>query len=121
MISDRSKGIQNLVLMAQCVLVSAAFWLWLPLCFEGPTINKGVVKSHAVYNVFLVLSLIAASNSLRKDLGLRVPTVEETTRRSFRQLVGTLFFFCFLLFLYFLVFYDIVIGRESFCSVILNY
>jgi exopolysaccharide biosynthesis polyprenyl glycosylphosphotransferase len=92
MISDRSKGIQNLVLVAQCVLVSAAFWLWLPLCWDAP-ITREIVNRFLIYNLFVLLGLIVGSRTLRTDMGLRVPGFEETTRRSFRQLGGTLFYF----------------------------
>ncbi len=92
MISDRSKGIQNVVLLSQCLLVSAAFWLWLRLCSAAP-FDTRFINVHLVYNLFLLLGLVVGSRTLRTDVGLRVPGLEESTRRSFRQVGATLFYF----------------------------
>jgi len=92
MISDRSRGIHDLVLICQCVLVTAAFWIWLPLGYDLP-INRAIVNRHVVYNAFVLLGLVVGSRTLRTDVGLHVPGLEETSRRSFRQLSATLFYF----------------------------
>lgn len=92
MISDRSRGIYSLVLLCQCVLVTAAFWLWLLLCSNVP-IDRHLIDHHLVYNLFLLLGLVVGSRTLRMDFGLHVPGLEETGRRSFRQLSATLFYF----------------------------
>ncbi len=91
MISDRNKGIQNLVLASQCGLVSVAFWLWLPLCSNAP-IDRAEIHRHLVYNFFMLLGLVVGSRTLRTDLGLRIPGLEETSRRSLRQVGATLFY-----------------------------
>ena len=91
MISDRSKGIQNLVLTTQCALVWAAFWLWLWLCSDVP-LGRAEINRYLVYNVFMLLGLVVGSRTLRTDVGLRVPGLEETSRRSFRQVGATLFY-----------------------------
>jgi putative colanic acid biosynthesis UDP-glucose lipid carrier transferase len=91
MISDRTKGIQNLVLLCQCVLVSAAFWLWLLLCSDVP-LNRGVVNQQLIDNLFLLLGLVVGSRTLRTEFGLRVPGLEEASRRSFKQVGASLFY-----------------------------
>jgi exopolysaccharide biosynthesis polyprenyl glycosylphosphotransferase len=91
MISDRSRGIQNLVLACQCALVSVTFWLWLPLCSDVPN-GRTEINRHLAYNLFMLLGLVVGSRTLRTDVGLRVPGLEETSRRSFRQVGATLFY-----------------------------
>ncbi len=92
MISDRSKGIQNLVVVCQSVLVSAALWLWAPLC-DDAVIDHKFVNRHLLYNLFLLLGLIIGSRTMRTELGLRVPGLDEAARRSIRQLGAAFFYF----------------------------
>ncbi len=111
MISDRRRGIQDLVLLSQCVLVTLAFWLWLPLCYYLP-FDRGVISRYLIYNGFVLLGLVLGSRTLRTDVGLRVPGLEETSRRSFRQLGATLFYFL----LYLVAAHDARISRLFFFS-----
>jgi putative colanic acid biosynthesis UDP-glucose lipid carrier transferase len=111
MISDRRRGIQDLVLLSQCVLVTLAFWLWLPLCYNLP-FDHAVFNRYLIYNAFVVLGLVLGSRTLRTDVGLRVPGLEETSRRSFRQLGATLFYFL----LYLVAAHDAHISRLFFFS-----
>ncbi|MCX6926536.1 MAG: hypothetical protein NT154_25500 [Verrucomicrobia bacterium] len=49
MISDRSRGVNSLVLISQCILVTAAFWIWFLLCCY-PSIAQGDLAHHLIYN-----------------------------------------------------------------------
>jgi hypothetical protein len=91
MISDRNRGIQNLVLVCQCVLVTVAFWLWLVLCYYQP-IDHQVITRYIVYNEFVLLGLLMGSRPFRPEVGLHTRGFEEVNRRSFRQLGATLFY-----------------------------
>ncbi len=94
MISDRTKGVRNLLLISQCCLVTAAFWGWFFLCYEHPVMFSRVNR-HIIYNFFILLGLVVEARSLRSALNLRMPAVEETGRRSMRQL-GYAMFYLFL-------------------------
>ena len=111
MISDRRRGIQDLVLLSQCLLVTLAFWLWLPLCHDLP-FDRDVINRYLVYNAFVLLGLVLGSRTLRTEIGLHVPGLEETSRRSFRQLGATLFY----LLLYLVAAHDARISRLFFFS-----
>ncbi len=92
MLSDRSKGIQNLVLACQCGLVTAAFWVWMPLCYRGP-VDHGLINRHLTYNLFILLGLIVGAWTVRTDFAFQVPGLDEAGRRTLRQLGITLFYF----------------------------
>lgn len=94
MISDRTKGVRNLLLISQCFLATAAFWGWFMLCYEHP-ITVSQVNRHIIYNFFLLLGLVVEARSLRSALNLRLPAFEETGRRAMRQL-GYAMFYLFL-------------------------
>jgi hypothetical protein len=91
MISDRSRGIQQLVLLSQCLLVTAAFWLWFLLCYHLP-IDREAVGRYVIYNEFVLLGLLIGGRRPPAGTGLHSPRLEETSRQSFRQLGGTLFY-----------------------------
>lgn len=91
MISDRNRGVQQLVLISQCILVTVAFWIWLFLCYYLP-IDRDVIARYIVYNEFVLLGLLVGSRPWRPNVGLHLPGFEETNRRSFRQLGATLFY-----------------------------
>jgi putative colanic acid biosynthesis UDP-glucose lipid carrier transferase len=91
MISDRTKGVQNLVLLCQCLLVTAAFWVWFFLCYDLP-VDPARVNHHLIYNLFVLLGIVVGARTLRTDLFLRLPGADETTRRTVRQLGFTLFY-----------------------------
>jgi len=91
MISDRNRGIQNIVLVCQCILVTVAFWIWLLLCYYLP-IDHQVVTRYIVYNEFILLGLLIGSRPFRPEVGLHTPGFEQINRRSFRQLGMTLFY-----------------------------
>lgn len=91
MISDRSNGIHNLVLACQCAFAWAASWLWLGLWSHTP-LGPAHINQHLVYSLFMLLGLVVGSRTLRTDVGLRVPGLEETNRRSLRQVAATLFY-----------------------------
>jgi len=91
MIPDRNRGIQNLVLLCQCMLVTTAFWSWLWLCYSLPTDYQGITH-YVVCNAFVLLGLLMGSKALQPDAGLHIPGFEESNRRSFRQLGLTLFY-----------------------------
>jgi exopolysaccharide biosynthesis polyprenyl glycosylphosphotransferase len=106
MISDRVKGVKNLVLISQCCLVTAAFWAWFLLCYDPP-MGASRLNQHLIYNLFVLLGLVVESRSLRSELNLRLPAFEETARRSIRQLGVTLFY----LFLYLVAEQSVHISR----------
>ena len=91
MIPDRNRGIQSLVLLCQCILVTAAFWSWLLLCYSLPTDYQGITH-YVVCNAFILLGLLMGSKALQPDAGLHIPGFEESNRRSFHQLGLTLFY-----------------------------
>jgi lipopolysaccharide/colanic/teichoic acid biosynthesis glycosyltransferase len=91
MILDRKRGIQNLVLICQCALVTIAFWMWLLLCYYLP-IDHQVITRYLVYNEFVILGLLMGSIPFRPEAGPHTLGFEEVNRRSFRQLGVTLFY-----------------------------
>jgi putative colanic acid biosynthesis UDP-glucose lipid carrier transferase len=97
MITDRSKGIQPLVLLCQCILVTVGFWLWFFLFYYNQPIEWKVLSRQVVYNEFVLLGLIVGYWRSLVSLGIHRPTMEEAGSRSLGQLGGTLF--CLLLYL----------------------
>lgn len=91
MISDRNKGIEHLVLILQCLLVTIAYWVWFSLCYHLP-IDRTEIYRYLVYNEFVLLGLLVGSRPFRASSGLQAQSIEEIGRRSFRQLGGTLFY-----------------------------
>lgn len=113
MISDRSRGIQRLVLICQCLLVTGAFWGWFFLCNSLP-IDRGLVSRYLVYNEFVVLGLLVGTSSSRLREVVHRASFEATGRHCLRQLRGTLFF----LLLYLVAAHDSAISRIFFFSFI---
>jgi putative colanic acid biosynthesis UDP-glucose lipid carrier transferase len=113
MISDRRRGIQHLVLLSQCILVTLAFWSWFFLCYHLP-IDHAAIGRYLIYNEFVLLGLLIGSGPLRVDAGLHTPSFEEINRRSFRQLGTTLFY----LLLYLVAAHDAHISRLFFFTFI---
>jgi exopolysaccharide biosynthesis polyprenyl glycosylphosphotransferase len=111
MISDRRKGIQNLVLTCQCILVTGAFWLWFPFCYTL-LIDRATINRYLIYNLFLLLGLVVGFRPFRSSLGMHTPGFEETSRRSLRQFAATLFY----LLLYVVAARDVDISRFFFFS-----
>jgi putative colanic acid biosynthesis UDP-glucose lipid carrier transferase len=91
MISDRNKGIQRLVLLCECILVTVAFWADFALCWSLP-VDRKVLTRYSVYNEFMLLGLLLISWRSPASVGTRRPAFEETSRLTVRQLGGALFF-----------------------------
>jgi putative colanic acid biosynthesis UDP-glucose lipid carrier transferase len=106
MISDRRRGIQHLVLLCQCILVTLAYWIWFFLCDHLP-IDHAAIGRYLIYNEFVLLGLIIGFGSLHVDAGIHTPSFEEINRRSFAQLCTTLFY----LLLYLVAAHDAAISR----------
>ncbi len=113
MISDRHKGIQDLVLLCQCILVTAVFWLWFALCYSLP-VDRGSIGRYVLYNEFVLLGLVVGGRRARLNAGLHKLSLEETSRQSLQQLGGTLFY----LLLYLVAAQDARISRLFFFSFI---
>lgn len=113
MITNRRRGIQHLVLLSQCLLVTLAFWLWFLLCYPLP-INLAAVTRYLIYNEFLLLGLFLGSGHSLMDTGLHTPSLEEINRRTFRQFGTTIF----VLLLYLIAVYDAKISRLFFFTFI---
>ena len=96
MISDRAKGVKDLVLIIQCCLVTAGFWAWYFLYYDHTTMESRVNR-HLICNAFMLLGLVVDARSLQKVLHLRLPALEETARRSLRQLGVALAYLVFFL------------------------
>lgn len=91
MLSDRSKGIQRLVLLCQCLLVTIVFWSWFR--FWGHIRSDGeTLTRYLIYNEFVLLGLVFGYWRSRTGCCVHGRSVEETVRHSVRQLTMTLFF-----------------------------
>lgn len=113
MISDRSRGMQRLVLVSQCLLVTGAFWGWFLLCNSQP-MDRELISRYLVYNEFVVLGLLVGTSSSRLRDAVHRASFEATGWHCLRQLRGTLFF----LLLYLVAAHDSTISRMFFFSFI---
>jgi len=95
-ISDRTKGIERLALVCECILVTVAFWAWFGVVW-GLRFDPRAAWHHLVYNQFMVLGMILGAWNTPESVGLRTPDFEETSQRTFRQLGFAVFFLLFYL------------------------
>lgn len=109
MISDRSRGINTLVLLSQCILVTAAFWLWFLLC-HYPSIVPGAIARHLVYNEIILVGLLLGTRSYPLEVSLQKANFEVISRRSFMQFGTALFCLLF----YLVAAHDTLISRLFF-------
>jgi putative colanic acid biosynthesis UDP-glucose lipid carrier transferase len=109
MISDRSRGINTLVLLSQCILVTAAFWLWFLLC-HYPSIAPGAIARHLVYNEIILVGLLLGTRSYPLGVSLQKASFEVISRRSFLQFGTALFY----LLIYLVAIHDALISRLFF-------
>jgi putative colanic acid biosynthesis UDP-glucose lipid carrier transferase len=96
MISDRSRGINTLVLISQCILVTAAFWLWFLLCYY-PSIEPGDLSRHLLYNEVILVGLLLGTRSSPLGASLHKASLDVISRRSFQQFGTALF--CLLIYI----------------------
>lgn len=93
MITQRTSGVRHLVLLAQCGLITAGFWLWFLLihCDSLP-IQKDTLARYAVCNELILLGLVVLH--LRTPAGNRLnnPSFEMSSRQTLRQVASTLFY-----------------------------
>jgi hypothetical protein len=109
MISDRSRGINTLVLLSQCILVSAAFWFWFLLC-HYPSFVPGATARHLVYNEIILVGLLLGTRSYPLEVSLQKASFEVISRRSFMQFGTALFCLLF----YLVAAHDTLISRLFF-------
>ena len=109
MISDRSRGINTLVLLSQCILVTATFWLWFLLC-HYPSIEPGAVARHLVYNEIILVGLLMGTRSYPLGVSLQKARFEMISQRSFVQFATALFY----LLIYLVAVHDTLISRLFF-------
>src|ERR1035437_6179713 len=106
MISDRSRGVNGLVLISQCILVTAAFWIWFLLCYY-PSIARGDIARHLVYNEVILVGLLLGTRSSPLGASLHTSSFNVISRRSFQQFGTALFY----LLIYIVAVHDTLISR----------
>ena len=109
MISDRTRGVNTLVLVSQCLLVTAAFWLWFLLCYY-PSIEPGATARHLVYNEIILVGLLLGTRSSPLGVSLHKASFDVIIRRSLQQFGTALFY----LLIYIVAIHDTVISRLFF-------
>lgn len=109
MISDLSRGLNWLVLISQCLLVTAAFWIWFLLCYY-PSIAPGDIARHLLYNEFILVGLLLGTRSSPFGGSLHGERFEVISQRSFRQFGTALFY----LLIYIVAVHDTLISRLFF-------
>jgi exopolysaccharide biosynthesis polyprenyl glycosylphosphotransferase len=99
MISQRTSGLYHLVVLVQCLLISAVYWVLVAAFY---TYHKGTLEAYRVFAVpyaFALIGLLAAA-ALRTDAlaSLLRKDISAIHRESFRQIryVIVLFFVYFL-------------------------
>jgi lipopolysaccharide/colanic/teichoic acid biosynthesis glycosyltransferase len=90
MIPHRARGLQLLLLLCQCAIVTGAFWTWFLLRYYRMA-DWTVVSRHLVYSAFVLLGLILGYWRSGAALAIARPTIAQSSRRSLGQLGGTLF------------------------------
>src|ERR1035437_5858352 len=90
MIPQRARGLQLLLLLCQCAIVTGSFWTWFLLRYYRMA-DWTVVSRHLVYNAFVLLGLILGYWRSGAALAIARPTIAQSSRRSLGQFGGTLF------------------------------
>jgi len=92
MLLNRTKGVFQLTMLGQCVLVTVGFWVWL-LCFI-PWIQfpGGIFGRYLIYNEFLVLGLLVGGSHTRLNSGFPGPSFELASEIALRQTATALFY-----------------------------
>jgi putative colanic acid biosynthesis UDP-glucose lipid carrier transferase len=60
MISSRTKGLAKICVVGQVVVVTAAFWLWLPLSQRSRDLSSLNLSQYVFYNAVLVMGIVVA-------------------------------------------------------------
>ena len=87
MISFRTKGLAKICVACQGFVLSAAFWLWLPLSQRSWDIGRLNLTQYAFYDAVLVIGIVAAYVTATNNVWFSQRSFFDCQRAATRQLV----------------------------------
>jgi exopolysaccharide biosynthesis polyprenyl glycosylphosphotransferase len=93
MISDRNRGIYEITLICQCVIVSLFFWCWVILCVDNAVQSHQNLRYYFACNAFLLIGLIAGGSLARVSSRFTTPDFDVAIRHSTHQWLICVFYF----------------------------
>jgi putative colanic acid biosynthesis UDP-glucose lipid carrier transferase len=92
MATHRTKGIYQLTLLAQCAVITVAFWVWF-LCFTPRAALTGeTFGRYLIYHEFVLLGLLVGASSVRVHTDLTRPSFDVAGEVALRQTAAALFY-----------------------------
>lgn len=93
MISDRNRGIYEITLVCQCVVVSLIFWGWILLCVDNAVQSHQNLRYYFACNAFLLIGLIAGGSLARVSIRFTTPDFDAALRHAIHQWLICVFYF----------------------------